>query len=53
MSATPKVVLVTGCSDGGIGSALCAEYASRGCKVYATARRMEAMDGLKQSNVEK
>ncbi len=31
----------------------CAKYASRGCKVYATARRMEAMDGLKQPNVEK
>ncbi|TFK90607.1 oxidoreductase [Polyporus arcularius HHB13444] len=48
-----KVILVTGCSDGGIGSALCAEYASRGCKVYATARRMEAMHGLRHSNVEK
>ncbi|RPD56254.1 oxidoreductase [Lentinus tigrinus ALCF2SS1-7] len=53
MSAIPKVVLVTGCSDGGIGSALCTEYASRGCKVYATARKLEAMDGLKHSNVEK
>ncbi len=34
-------------------STRCAEYASRGCKVYATARRMEAMHGLTHSNVEK
>ncbi|RPD54405.1 oxidoreductase [Lentinus tigrinus ALCF2SS1-7] len=54
MSADRKVVLVTGCSDGGIGSALCAEYAAQGCKVYATARKMEAMDGLKHgTNVAK
>ncbi|KAI0699860.1 oxidoreductase [Cerioporus squamosus] len=50
---TAKVVLVTGSSDGGIGSALCAEYASRGCRVYATARRLEAMDGLMHPGVEK
>ncbi|KAI8983172.1 oxidoreductase [Trametes punicea] len=46
-SVSHKVVLVTGCSSGGIGSAICEEYASRGCKVYATARRLEAMDGFK------
>ncbi|KAI0820598.1 oxidoreductase [Trametes gibbosa] len=45
-SASPKVVLVTGCSKGGIGFALCKEYATQGCKVYATARRAEAMEGL-------
>ena len=31
----------------------CEEYASRGCKVYATARRLESMDALKQPNIEK
>ncbi|KAJ7786549.1 oxidoreductase [Mycena metata] len=36
-----RVVLVTGCSSGGIG------YALQGCRVYATARRLEAMEGLK------
>ncbi|OSD05587.1 oxidoreductase [Trametes coccinea BRFM310] len=46
MSASEKVVLVTGCSNGGIGFALCEEYAARGCKVYATARRLEAMEGF-------
>ncbi|KAI0770927.1 oxidoreductase [Trametes elegans] len=42
-----KVVLVTGSSSGGIGHALCEEYAAQGCKVYATARRLEAMEGFK------
>ncbi|KAI0778753.1 NAD-P-binding protein [Trametes elegans] len=46
MSAKKSVVLVTGCSKGGIGFALCEEFASRGCVVYATARRLEAMEGL-------
>ncbi|EMD42280.1 hypothetical protein CERSUDRAFT_110808 [Gelatoporia subvermispora B] len=48
-----KVVLVTGCSKGGIGFALCEVFASQGCKVYATARRLEAMDGFKHGNIER
>ncbi|PCH34064.1 oxidoreductase [Wolfiporia cocos MD-104 SS10] len=47
------VVLITGCSEGGIGFTLCEEFASRGCKVYATARRMEAMDKLGHANIVK
>ncbi|KAH9913332.1 NAD-P-binding protein [Epithele typhae] len=35
-----KVALVTGCSQGGIGFALCQELAEKGCTVYATARRL-------------
>ena len=31
----------------------CEEYASRGCKVYATARRLESMAALTQPNIEK
>lgn len=42
-----KVVLVTGCTKGGIGYALCEEFARRGCTVFATARKVESMDGLK------
>ncbi|KAJ7438014.1 oxidoreductase [Mycena galericulata] len=44
--STPRVVLVTGCSSGGIGYALCERFAADGCRVYATARRLEAMAGL-------
>ncbi|RPD65150.1 NAD-P-binding protein [Lentinus tigrinus ALCF2SS1-6] len=47
----PQVVLVTGCSAGGIGFALCQEFAARGCKVYATARRLDAMATLTHPNI--
>lgn len=40
------VVLVTGCSEGGIGHALCVEFISAGCTVFATARNVEKMKGL-------
>jgi len=53
MSTEQKVVFVTGCSKGGIGYALCEEYANRGCKVYATARRLESMDTLQHPNIQK
>ncbi|EIW65337.1 oxidoreductase [Trametes versicolor FP-101664 SS1] len=52
-SLSPKVVLVTGCSSGGIGFSLCEEYAAQGCKVYATARRLEAMGGFTHNTVER
>jgi NAD(P)-dependent dehydrogenase (short-subunit alcohol dehydrogenase family) len=38
----PKTVLITGCSSG-IGAALAREFARRGHRVYATARRAEAL----------
>ncbi|KAG2359999.1 NAD-P-binding protein [Suillus spraguei] len=44
-----KVVLVTGCSKGGIGFHLCEHFAEQGCTVYATSRRLETMDGFKHS----
>ncbi|KAJ3205018.1 hypothetical protein HDU82_005463, partial [Entophlyctis luteolus] len=37
------VALVTGCTKGGIGHALCVELARRGCRVFGTVRRMEAL----------
>ncbi|MBD1872416.1 SDR family oxidoreductase [Nodosilinea sp. FACHB-131] len=43
---TPPVVIITGCSSG-IGKALCQAFHRRGCRVVATARRLEAMDDLK------
>lgn len=53
MSTGPPVVLITGCSEGGIGYALCKMYASKGCVVYATARRLESMDSLDEPNIHK
>ncbi|KAI0899782.1 putative hydroxybutyrate dehydrogenase [Annulohypoxylon nitens] len=50
--ASPKTVLITGCSDGGIGSALATIFQKRGFHVFATARnpsKMRSLDGL--SNV--
>ncbi|KAI7857551.1 hypothetical protein BDC45DRAFT_500109 [Circinella umbellata] len=41
-----QVVLITGCTEGGIGSGLCREFINKGFKVYATARRIESMNGL-------
>jgi len=51
--AISPIVLVTGCSEGGIGFSLCEEFASQGCKVYATARRTAAMDAFKHDGIEK
>ncbi|TFK56710.1 oxidoreductase [Heliocybe sulcata] len=42
-----KVVLVTGCSNGGIGFHICQQFARAGCRVYATSRRIESMDGFR------
>ncbi|KZT08552.1 NAD(P)-binding protein [Laetiporus sulphureus 93-53] len=53
MSNSASIVLVTGCSEGGIGFFLCEEFAAQGCKVYATARRVEAMESLKHESIER
>jgi 1-acylglycerone phosphate reductase len=47
--STTKSVLVTGCSDGGLGSALALTFAQRGLLVFATARstaKMTKLDNL-------
>jgi 1-acylglycerone phosphate reductase len=44
----PRSVLITGCSAGGIGSALVDEFHARGLHVYATARSAAKMSHLKQ-----
>ncbi|KAF8922117.1 oxidoreductase [Mucidula mucida] len=49
--ASRLVVLVTGCSSGGIGFALCEEFAGRACKVYATSRTVDSMKGFTNPNI--
>ncbi|KAJ2914276.1 hypothetical protein MD484_g6117, partial [Candolleomyces efflorescens] len=48
-----SVVLVTGCTTGGIGYALAEEFARQGCKVYATSRRVETIAESSFPNVER
>ncbi|KAF8898963.1 oxidoreductase [Infundibulicybe gibba] len=49
----PQVVLITGCSTGGIGYSLCEEFASRGCKVYATSRRVDTIQDFENPLIER
>jgi NAD(P)-dependent dehydrogenase (short-subunit alcohol dehydrogenase family) len=45
-----KIILVTGCSSG-IGAALAREFGKRGHRVYATARRGEALAALEADGI--
>ncbi|KAK0466431.1 oxidoreductase [Desarmillaria tabescens] len=47
-----RVVIITGCSTGGIGFALCEQFAQQGCKVYATSRNAETVQGFKDPSIE-
>lgn len=46
-----SVVLISGCSSG-IGLALAREFTSRGCKVFATARKLSVIENLKKEGME-
>lgn len=47
-----KSVLITGCSEGGIGHALALEWNSKGHRVFATARKVDSMTGLQEVGIE-
>jgi len=46
-----SVVLISGCSSG-IGLSLAREFASRGCRVFATARKPEVIEHLRKEGME-
>lgn len=49
---TPKSVLITGCSEGGIGDALAREFHAQGLRVFATARNLSKVKHLKDMGLE-
>ena len=48
----PKSVLITGCSEGGIGDALAKEFHRNGLRVFATARNLAKVQHLKSLGLE-
>lgn len=49
---TTKTVLITGCSEGGIGDGLAREFHRLGLKVFATARSLSKMVSLKELGID-
>jgi 1-acylglycerone phosphate reductase len=47
-----KSVLITGCSEGGIGCALAKEFHREGLRVFATARNLAKVELLKNLGLE-
>ncbi|KAJ5725133.1 uncharacterized protein N7483_006490 [Penicillium malachiteum] len=47
-----RSVLITGCSDGGLGAALALAFHEAGLKVYATSRDQSKMKGLASKGIE-
>ena len=52
MANLKRKVLITGCSDGGMGAALAKEFHEAGLHVYATARDSSKMESLKDLDIE-
>ncbi|KAI8601154.1 oxidoreductase [Dissophora ornata] len=53
MTHQKKVVLVTGCTTGGIGYEIAKAFEKSGCRVYAAARRLDAITGIEGLDIEK
>ncbi|KAK2461589.1 hypothetical protein APHAL10511_006052 [Amanita phalloides] len=48
------IVLITGCTRGGIGHAMCEAFAARGCTVIATSRNASTIGGFRdETNIRK
>ena len=52
MSNTKRTVLITGCSDGGLGAALAIAFHKAGLHVYATARNPSKMKDLSSRGID-
>lgn len=47
-----RSILITGCSQGGAGNALALQFASKGFRVFATARSLKTLTNLQAKNIE-
>ena len=52
MANSKRTVLITGCSEGGMGAALAVAFHKAGLHVYATARELSKMAGLASLGIE-
>ncbi|CAJ2508011.1 Uu.00g091970.m01.CDS01 [Anthostomella pinea] len=52
MTVSKQTVLITGCSEGGIGDALAWEFHQRGLRVFATARNPDKVKHLQAAGIE-
>ena len=52
MPDSRRTVLITGCSDGGLGAALALSFHRAGLHVYATARDTSKMTNIKEAGIE-
>jgi 1-acylglycerone phosphate reductase len=52
MVSTQKTVLITGCSEGGLGDALAQEFHKKGLRVFATARNLAKVKHLEAQGIE-